>query len=150
MSFSESEIIAIRSVYSQAEIEKLSMGLGTDLLCGEEYVYAILARKVNRVKIGYSKDPKRRLRDMITSCPVKLELLGFIPGSLSLESLLHEEAQKRRIRGEWFEYSGSAKSIANAIRDFDLKRIAMLVSYGPSNSCNLRGQNQKSITYRMA
>jgi hypothetical protein len=59
-----------------------------------ECVY--FARLGGLIKIGFSKDPDRRAKDL------NAELLGFCVGDRDLERALHEEFAKTRVRGEWF------------------------------------------------
>jgi len=54
------------------------------------------------IKIGYSKDPTRRVGELSNSSPVELELLATIPGGHNKERALHERFDKHRRHGEWF------------------------------------------------
>ena len=56
-------------------------------------------------KIGYSKNPKQRLRELQCANPFPLELAGTIPGSLATESKLHTEYRHKHVRNEWFDLS---------------------------------------------
>ncbi len=79
-------------------------------------VYAILAdMEPKAVKIGISAKPRMRMAGMQVDCPVTLDLLGDIPGSLELEARLHSLLSDYKIRGEWFWYEGEAKRVADAI-----------------------------------
>lgn len=70
------------------------------------YVYFIFAPDVDRVKIGISKQPNRRLQALQRSSPVDLELLGIFPGTEDEESRLHSHFAKYLYRDEWFEVRG--------------------------------------------
>lgn len=68
------------------------------------YVYFIKAKcEGNPIKIGYSIDPKKRLKSLQTASPVKLKLVKAIPGNRDTERNLHRRFKKYRIRGEWFK-----------------------------------------------
>lgn len=67
---------------------------------GPRYVY--FARLDNRVKIGYSVDPKRRMKGL--SLHDQAELVYVCRGGRSLEKQLHYLFAERRIAGEWFEW----------------------------------------------
>lgn len=57
------------------------------------------------IKIGYTKNSvEKRLKQLQTSCPEQLYILGWIDGDLETESFLHKKFSKSRIRynGEWF------------------------------------------------
>jgi hypothetical protein len=81
--------------------------------CG--YVYFI--RQQDKIKIGYSKNVDARLRQLQTSSPVKLELVGYIEGDQETEKQLHELFDDYRLSGEWFSYS---EEIQDHISGLDL------------------------------
>jgi len=69
-------------------------------------VYFIRARcEGNPIKIGYSINPKARIKALQTASPVKLRLLKTIPGNRQIERALHRKFKKYRLRGEWFKGS---------------------------------------------
>lgn len=71
------------------------------------WAYAIAeAARPHYVKIGCSADPKRRLAGMQTSHSGVLEILWQAPGGAALEAALHERFAQRRVRGEWFDFTG--------------------------------------------
>lgn len=67
-----------------------------------EYVYAVLCRELNTVKIGFSLNPERRLKSLQDSSPARLELLGYCEGSMATEKRAHLELSNARKTGEWF------------------------------------------------
>ncbi|MFB9143543.1 GIY-YIG nuclease family protein [Vibrio artabrorum] len=70
-----------------------------------QLLYVIRQSGTNYCKIGISKDPKKRLRDMQTSSPTKLKLsLVFETkkNAIKLEKSLHKAFHKQRANGEWF------------------------------------------------
>ena len=58
------------------------------------------------IKIGWSTRPMDRLRQLQTSHPDELEIMGTIKGERSLEGKIHKRFSKSRVRGEWFEEDG--------------------------------------------
>ena len=68
------------------------------------------------LKIGYTKDIKKRLSQLQVSSPVKLELLHLIEGDLSLEKELHVLFKDHATNGEWFSFS---EDIVNYFKDKD-------------------------------
>ncbi|MDE3070842.1 MAG: GIY-YIG nuclease family protein [Acidobacteriota bacterium] len=54
------------------------------------------------VKIGRSTDPARRLKDVATGHPHRIDLVALLPGSRGLERALHERLAQFRMEGEWF------------------------------------------------
>lgn len=67
------------------------------------YVYFIHAESTNRVKIGYSENPTKRVCELQTGSPYFLKLIKTWPGSTGLERAVHESFSGRRRVGEWFE-----------------------------------------------
>lgn len=69
-------------------------------------VYFAQAGESGPVKIGWCKDsPKKRVADLQTGCPVKLNILYVVTRcARNFEGNLHELFSKHRIRGEWFTY----------------------------------------------
>jgi hypothetical protein len=67
------------------------------------------------VKIGYSTDPKNRLKYIQSGHPHKLKLFGCIRGDMKLERELHEKFKEHRLNGEWFTYSLEIKSFIEGI-----------------------------------
>jgi hypothetical protein len=78
------------------------------LKCGCEdrvdgFIYFVLATRVNRVKIGYTKDMKQRFDRLQYLAPVALEVIKVWRGSFKLERQIHDRFYKYRRHGEWFE-----------------------------------------------
>lgn len=66
------------------------------------YVYFAQAFGGGPIKIGLSADPKRRISNLNTASPQRLDLLAVLPGGVWLERCLHGLFQKDRLHGEWF------------------------------------------------
>jgi len=68
------------------------------------YIYAIGTE--HRQKIGFSKDPAARLKQLQTGNAEELQLHGSIEVSESrvklLEKFLHKDMSYKRVKGEWF------------------------------------------------
>ena len=73
------------------------------------FIYVIRAGE--RVKVGFSRNVERRLREMQTHSPDDLELVLAVAGSPVLEHELHARFGDLSLRGEWFRYE-------QPIRDF--------------------------------
>jgi hypothetical protein len=75
---------------------------------GVAFVYFILNRDSNSVKIGRAKDVDKRLKSLQTSSPVTLELLKIIQvngmeEAKNLERSLHAKFSHLRMSREWFK-----------------------------------------------
>ena len=77
-------------------------------------VYFIEAVGVSRVKIGYSDNPDKRLKQLLTGSPLTLELRATMPGSLTTEKELHQRFSHLRIENEWFTFADEIKDYISA------------------------------------
>lgn len=77
------------------------------------YVYLIKNEQTQNVKIGYSANPKRRLKDLQTSTDCELKLIACIKGDIALEQALHQKFKDFHIRNEWFKFSDSIADVFN-------------------------------------
>lgn len=66
-------------------------------------VYFIQGVDGGPVKIGWAANPKKRLLDLQIGSPVKLRILGTIPGGRHHEAFLHKYFAEWHVRGEWFD-----------------------------------------------
>ena len=68
------------------------------------YVYYIQNEDSGAVKIGISKNPEARLKQLQTGCDGKLKLLGYrlAENRFSDEALEHKKHKDNHIHGEWF------------------------------------------------
>ncbi|MFC9581595.1 GIY-YIG nuclease family protein [Streptomyces yangpuensis] len=71
---------------------------------GESYVYVIGSAGSTRVKIGTSVSPEKRLKELQTGNPDRLEVLWCTPGGRELEATLHQAFADYRVEGEWFDF----------------------------------------------
>lgn len=69
------------------------------------YIYAI--RAAGFVKLGWSKNPKNRVRYLKTAMPLDCELIGMRPGTRYDEGLLHRALRAHCHRREWFRCEGA-------------------------------------------
>lgn len=66
------------------------------------------------LKIGYTKNIHKRLSQLQTSSPVRLEVLHLIEGDINLEKELHLLFGHLVVSGEWFTFDDS---ILNYFKD---------------------------------
>jgi len=76
---------------------------------GESIIYFLKAEDTDRIKIGYSKNVRNRLRSLKSESPVKLRLVTYIKGDIEKESEIHSRFERYRIGGEWFKFEGELK-----------------------------------------
>jgi hypothetical protein len=64
------------------------------------------------VKVGFSKDPWRRLQQLKTASPTPLYIIGRVADQLSeRERKIYRQLDPHRINREWFRWSPRVKSI---------------------------------------
>lgn len=68
------------------------------------FVYFAVNSLTERIKVGLSNDPERRVDDLSRASGVRLEILHLVPGNRQCEIYAHEQLQKFRIEGEWFDF----------------------------------------------
>src|SRR5437870_2571984 len=79
------------------------------------WVYLIEADPRGPIKIGWAKDPVKRLETLQTGHHEELVLFAVLPGTRYLEADLHRRLWKFRTRGEWFARSPVLKLLRPVI-----------------------------------
>lgn len=75
------------------------------------HLYIIHAKGAGKVKIGISKHPGKRIKQLQTGNPFDLEFLLILEGRADLERELHQclkRYRSRNMKGEWFDEEGLA------------------------------------------
>ncbi len=82
----------------------------------EPHVYFIKSKTTNNIKIGVSKNPNERKKQIKQIKGDTLEILKIIAsGGYALESKLHRKFSKYRVNGEWFRPSKELLSYIDSI-----------------------------------
>lgn len=97
------------------------------------HVYFITERhedksKKSHVKVGYSKDPVKRLKQLQTGHPTKLGLDGWVTveseeEARTMEHQIHKFFVHLQKSGEWFEYAGSMSAYVDLLRHEDKRFV---------------------------
>ena len=66
------------------------------------YVYFVQGCCGGAIKIGYSKEPERRLKELQTGYPDTLRILVLVPGTEKTEKYYQRKFEVHRLNGEWF------------------------------------------------
>jgi hypothetical protein len=95
------EVVTFADQQRQQEIEEAAR----QALRGT--VYIIRAVDTNFVKVGFTQgDPRKRLRELQTGCPLRLEVEAAMPGTLEAEQFIHEMLTRFQVKApggnEWF------------------------------------------------
>ena len=70
-------------------------------------IYAIRNTRTRSVKLGYSAEPARRVKGLQTATEDELVLEAYVHGQKKLEEAFHKALEHERVRGEWFNGSGT-------------------------------------------
>jgi len=72
-------------------------------------LYIIQSDKSGAIKIGRSKNPQKRLKQLQTGSPFKLRILLILEGKGSIEKQLHHrlDEYKQDCKGEWFDFNST-------------------------------------------
>lgn len=73
-------------------------------------VYFITTADEQFLKIGVSVDVESRLKNLQTSQPSRLRLVGIIEGDEDVEAQWHRRFRHLRQSGEWFRYAGDLRA----------------------------------------
>lgn len=90
-------------------------------MSSEGHVY--LLRGGDYLKIGFSKKPFKRLRELQTSCPFPLVLVKSFCGPSLLERALHNKFRKYRLEGEWFSASDEILNWFASVNEEELEAL---------------------------
>ena len=71
-------------------------------------------RCADRVKIGYSTDPRKRRSQLATGLPDRIVVAKAMPGGPELERAMHDRFAEFHLNGEWFRCAGSLADFINA------------------------------------
>ncbi|MEU3901598.1 GIY-YIG nuclease family protein [Streptomyces sp. NPDC045251] len=83
-----------------------------------EQVYVIGARDGLTVKIGVTRSLERRLQQIQSTCPIRVEVLWHTVGGSALEKALHTHFAAQHSHGEWFTFcSDPIVAVRTAIED---------------------------------
>lgn len=89
-------------------------------------IYLIVCRETQTCKIGYSKEPNKRLKQLKTGNANTLELLHVQEGTIPQEQAIHKIFAQYRITGEWFQYNDDIKLYFN-IKELSLPKEEYIV-----------------------
>lgn len=76
-------------------------------------VYFVLCR--GALKVGYTTDLKQRIKTLQDANPDRLQVLGAIPGTRAVETLIQERFGACWIHGEWFRADADLLTYAHGL-----------------------------------
>jgi DNA-binding transcriptional regulator YdaS (Cro superfamily) len=81
------------------------------------FVYAI--ENSDAVKIGWAKDPVRRLSELNVGSPSQHILIGYKAATKFDERRIHSACAEHRIRGEWFSKRGEVIAFIKGLQKYE-------------------------------
>jgi hypothetical protein len=99
------------------------------------------------IKIGLSASPARRLANCESWSPLRLELIGAVPGTWDDEQFLHECLVEFHSHGEWFHAAPAVIAAVEAVistRNFDCVRASMTPKGSVRSKKNRETRSRKS------
>lgn len=93
------------------------------LLYQTRIIYFVYEDRAQLVKIGMTRDLKKRLSGLQVSSAHPLVVIGHVRGPKELERLLHTAFQHDHVRGEWFKLSDPLLGAVEAGMDGGLSGI---------------------------
>ena len=89
------------------------------------YVYFIKCR--DKIKIGYSTNVEKRIKQLSVGNGEKLELIYKIQSDRYLETILHKKYRNYHISGEWFEAEPIIRMIKQQKRNIrEQKKLGLI------------------------
>jgi predicted GIY-YIG superfamily endonuclease len=66
------------------------------------YVYLMHDETNDLLKIGYSENPARRLKELVYGSTNTIKLIGYFPGSKTNEHIVQAKFKRQNFKREWF------------------------------------------------
>lgn len=93
------------------------------------YVYFIVNQSASKVKIGYSKNPWARVKDLQVGNSDQLLLAAMVRTTDPSEKKLHAELEEYRVGGEWFEMSSLIDALIKAAQSKAIDTLDDAINY---------------------
>lgn len=101
-------------VASPPTLDQLLSPAQTDL---DGFIYFIQAGPDGPIKIGWSREVKKRAATIQSWEPVELECLATLQGPMATEQALHRRFGSARIRGEWFNPTHELLAYIDSVKE---------------------------------
>ena len=79
------------------------------------FIYALGNNDV--VKIGFTVNPRQRMKNLRTGSPDRYKILALVPGTKADERALHAKFKKAAVAGEWFRRTGDIDAWIQAAKN---------------------------------
>jgi hypothetical protein len=96
---------------------------------GSNYVYYVGTTDSDVVKVGISRNPWSRVKDLQTGSAHKFELLTILKTDSRSEFGIHKFFAKTRLNGEWFSRCNALNSLISKTKSKDLCTLDACISF---------------------
>jgi hypothetical protein len=96
---------------------------------GSNYVYYVVDTERDVVKVGISRNPWSRVKDIQVGSSSKFELLATLKTTERSEKALHKFFAATRLQGEWFERSEALNSLIQKTISKEVSTFEQSVGY---------------------
>ena len=122
----------------------LSLNADAKIVCidrtKKDFVYFVQDCSSNNIKIGVSKDVKKRIKSLQTASSSNLVLMGQLLGGRSLEKFLHKVFARYRVKREWFKPAAPILNfISQYCDDRNISYVVIDVQAFRLGTCNMEG-----------
>lgn len=98
------------------------------------------------IKIGFSKDPLKRIKHIQPSSPSILEIAATAPATLYTENAVHRRFINLRIHGEWFTSDPELESLIEHCRVYNTLPAWLVVPKDHKECCMFNRQYPDGMT----
>lgn len=146
--FAELELIADDAIANWKK-RQFQGGSGEAKSPGDRYVYVVGTDWDSAVKIGYSKNPWARAKELQTGNASKVEVLAHFRCSANSERDIHEVLASFRHVGEWFNLGADIASIMRcaATDNLDYENLVAALRRKLRSATSLNTTETESETY---
>lgn len=91
------------------------------------FVYVLCnERGVGPFKVGFTKSPVARVKELQTGCPFRLGMLLIIEADAVVERVIHRKLSEYRLTGEWFRDAAEVRECFHGIRAvYEMARLSV-------------------------
>jgi hypothetical protein len=79
------------------------------------WIYFVQCGNAGSIKIGWARDPERRIAQLQTAQPSPLKMIGVLPGTQKAEREVQAMFAHGRMRGEWFKRSAVLEGVTRLL-----------------------------------
>ena len=108
------------------------------------FVYAI-GDETGRVKIGWSRDPIKRLTKINTDCSSAVTLLGVVPALRTQEMEAHTLLAPWRVNREWYRHQGPVAAFVSMLAKPKPRRVGSHPSHPLRVWCRANGRSVQEL-----